>query len=266
MWGKALVITLSITGLNIPGKAQAQPLSTVISDFESSRSTNNMGGYWYFYDDQRDSGSSTISTANAEMQYQWDSTTYVPGSGGSETGVKLGFLLGETKPHCGIGCTYPAQVGMGTQILGGADLDITGATAISFWAKADAPIKVVFTATTSDILDNGGYAKVVSVTMDWAKYTVALSPGKDFAQPNWAIKKTFDPTHFMAVGWMIDKGINTGLTKGAFYLDNVIIDGWEPKQFVDHVSFSAIARQNRASRIIGNGNQIYVKLAKSRLP
>lgn len=268
MWGESFLTIMGMTGLVLASAVSARaqtPISTMVSDFESGGSTNNLGGYWYFYDDRTSAGESVVTTADSAFQYQWDSTTFVPGSGGSEKGVKLGFILGTASPSCGTGCTFPSQVGMGTNMPGDTGLDITGAMSISFWAKADAPLKVVFTVGTSDVTDNGSYADVVPVTTEWTQYTVPLVPGKDFAQPSWAVKKAFNPAHFNSLGWMVGKGGNAGLTQGAFYLDNVSIEGWAPPAIVDRISLAGHSAGDgkRAMRLIGTGNLVKVELTEA---
>ncbi len=219
----------TLVGLLCVAAAHAQP-RTVVSDFETTSSMNNLGGFWYFYDDRSSGGESYITTADSAFQYQWDTTTFAPGRSGTDQSVEMGFVLGAKSPTCGINCTYPSQVGMGTTIYGGTGTDIRGATGISFWAKAQAPLKVVFTVGTLDIKDNGFYQTLVSVGTQWTKYTLPLTPGKDFAQPSWAVKKPFDPAQFTSLGWMIGKGDNTGLTQGSFFLDDVAVEGWVPPE------------------------------------
>src|SRR3954467_784169 len=113
---KSILPTLAfaaVSGLIGLHAARAQT-STVVSDFESPGTMNNLGGYWYFYDDRTDAGESYITTADPPAQYAWDSTTFAPGAGGSGNAVNMGFVLGAKSPTCGPTCTYPAQVGIGT--------------------------------------------------------------------------------------------------------------------------------------------------------
>jgi hypothetical protein len=250
----------SLSALVFPSVAAAAPsqASTVVADFEVVGSTTGQGGYWYFYDDRTSQGESYVTTADSAAAYRWDSAAFVPGAGGGNYAVELGFVLGAKSPVCGPACTYPAQVGMGTSIAGGLEMDISGATAISFRAKAKAPIKVVFTVGTSDVKDNGFYAALVNVTTEWAKYTVPLAAGKDFAQPAWAAKKPFDASRFISLGWMIGKADNAGLTAGAFDLDDVVIEGWEAP--LDPASIAAAPVSAAYPRIIRVGNRIRVDL------
>lgn len=48
-----------------------------------------------------------------------------------------------------------------------------GATAISSWTEGDSAMNVGFTVGTSDVTDNGNFAKLIPVTAAWAKFTVA---------------------------------------------------------------------------------------------
>ena len=246
--------------LSLPSAAAAAPAlaSTLLADFDDIAPTGtSQGGFWYFYDDRPDSGASYITTADSASLYRWDSTTFVPGQGGTGMAVELGFVMGAKNPVCGAGCTYAPQVGMGTSVAGGVEIDITGATAISFLAKAKAPIKVLFLVGTSDVKDNGFYGTLVNITTEWTKYTMPLVAGKDFAQAPWAVKKPFNPAHFINLGWMISKADNPDLTAGAFDLDNIAIEGWDP---LDPSSISSGSGRAESPRIIRNGNRIRVDL------
>ena len=192
--------------------SRADTTSTVVSDFETKSA-----GSWWCFTDKSDSGNSVITTTDSLLI--WDSTAFVSGAEGSDGAIKLGFQFGTKNPVCGSGCTYAPQVGLGNNF----QADITGATGISFWAKADAPLKVSLGVGTTDITDNGNYSKLVSITTTWKKYTVLFS---DLAQPAWAKAFPFAPANMKSIGYSISKGDNSGVSTGALYLDNVVIEGW----------------------------------------
>lgn len=219
VWGWAFGLAMGIAAQ----AASAQ--STMISDFENQSATNNLGGYWYFYDDNTDSGESVLTTVDSITKF-WDTTTFAAGAEGSASAVKLGFILGTKEPVCGENCSYPPLVGMGTDLKTGGQMDLTGATSISFWAKGDAAMQVGFAVGTADVKDNGNYSKLIAVTTAWKKFTVALPPAAGLEQPGWATQVEFDPAKATSLGWAISKGDNPGLKNGALYLDNVVIEGW----------------------------------------
>lgn len=257
----SLTSVVAISGaLCLPSAATEvpSPPSTLIADFDETGPTStSQGGFWYFYDDRPDSGQSYITTADTAFQNRWDSTTYVPGAGETGVAVELGFVMGTKSPVCGTGCTYAPQVGMGTSVAGGVEININGATAVSFRAKAKAPIKVLFLVGTSDVKDNGFYGSLVNITTEWTKYTVPLVPGVNFAQATWAAKKPFDLSHFINLGWMISQADNVGLTSGSFTLDDVAIEGWDA---LNPSSISFAAERAGSPRIIRDGNRIRVDL------
>ena len=228
------------------GAKNASAQFTVLSDFENRFSTNILGGYWYMYDDKNDSGESVLTTVDS-ITHSWDTTTFAEGAEGSPSSAKMGFLLGNRPPVCGAACTYPPMVGMGTKLGNSGTMNLTGATAVSFWAKGDSPMNVSFTVGTSEVTDNGNYAILIPVTSAWTKFTVALPPAADLKQPGWAKKIDFNPVYASSLGWSISKGDNTGLVSGAFYLDYVVIEGWKPPE--DPASLAS--RRNRAGAAAG---------------
>ena len=232
------------------GYARAE--STLLSGFETPGAWNTLGSAWYCFTDKTDSGASVITTADS-MSF-WDSTAYAPGASGSQGSLKVGFRFGDKKPVCGLACTYAPQVGIGTNMNG--ELDITGATAISFWAKADAPLKVGLSVGTTEVTDNGNFGRLVSITGSWAMYSVKLS---DLTQPSWAKKVAFNAAHLKSIGFGISKGDNGTMTTGAYFLDDVAIEGWVPP--VDPTAISA-----RGSRSPGTGTFVFGERIRAGIP
>lgn len=227
------------------GAAGAKAQSTKVEDFESKTTINLLGGFWYFYDDRTDSGASVITTADTATGF-WDSTTFAAGAEGSASAIKLGFRFGAKDPKCGGTCTYSPMVGMGTNLMSGGALDLTGATAISFWAKADAPLKIVFSMGTTEIKDNGNYAKLVPVTASWSKYSVSLAPGAELKQPSWAKKVAFNPAEAFSLGWQISKSDNAGMAGGALYVDQIVVENWAPP--IEPISIRNVSRGRASDR------------------
>ncbi len=229
----------------------AQAGSSLISDFETESTAvpAPLGGQWYFYDDVSNGGNSLVTTAShmtdstavpVRSDYFFDSSSYAGGNASARS-LKFGFTLGTKKPSCGTNCTYNPGVGMGVNIA----LDITGATGISFWAKADAPAKLALGVGTSDIKDNGNYAKVIPVTTAWAKYTVTFS---ELTQPSWAAKFPFAAAKFTSIGWGVSKDDNAAMTTDAVYLDNVVIEGWTAPVEPDGIAAKAVRGISRYQR------------------
>jgi hypothetical protein len=232
------------------GAARAQAPSTMVSDFESPGAWNTYGTVWYCFTDQTDSGESVITTA--DPMFVWDTTSFVPGADGSVGALKVGFTFGAKLPSCGTECTYAPQVGLGTTFI--PELDVTGTTGISFWAKGEAPLTVSINVGTTEVTDNGNFAALVPLTAAWAKYTVKL---EDLKQPTWAKKVPFNPAQVKSVGFGISKTDNATLASGAFHLDNLTIENWKP---VDPSGLAAVSRLRSPMRFHAAGNRLRIAL------
>lgn len=248
--------------------AYAQPKSALISDFEAESSANPppLGMGWYFYDDVSAGGNSKVTTATnmldtsftpPKSDYFFDSTTYTAGANGSGQSLKFGFTLGTVRPSCGGTCTYAPGLGMGINI----PLELSGATGISFWAKADAPTKVVFHVATLGVKDNGHHAKLLSLTTSWTKYTVTLA---ELAQPSWAAKVAFNQAEFTGLGWGVSKQDNSAMGAGAVYLDHVVIEGWAPP--VEPIAILSAARSGAGMRWSRTASGLQIRLGADARP
>lgn len=209
------------------GGALGRADSTLLADFEFQTAGNSLGGYFFFFDDRGDSGTSRITTADTLM-YAWNSETFSAGAGGTQSALKLGFEFGKVAPKCGPGCSYAPMVGMGTHLMSGGAVNLTGARSVSFWAKADAPLQVSFSLGTSDITDNANFSTLLALGTEWKRYTIPLTsgPGGSLQQPSWGKEAAFDLSKAFSFGWGISQGDNDGMTKGAFYMDELVIDDW----------------------------------------
>lgn len=226
--------------------------STLLSGFETPGAWNTQGGGWYCFTDKTNGGESVITTADSMST--WDTTSFAPGAAGTEGSLKVGFRFGTINPTCGEGCAYPPQIGFGTNMFG--ELDITGATAISFWAKADAPLEVTVGMGTTEVTDNGNFSILIPITSAWARYTIKLT---DLAQPDWAAPVAFNPAHVLSIGIGVSKGDNASITSGAVYLDEVTLESWVPP-----IDPSAVS--DRSSRAFGTGTWVVGDRFRVSLP
>ncbi|MFW6255105.1 MAG: hypothetical protein ACOC41_09285, partial [Chitinivibrionales bacterium] len=81
------------TALLLPVSLFAQ--TAVLDDFEDGDNGNEFGGYWYFYADAENDGTSEVLTAEesgSELQFVPDED-YSPGYDGSEYAAALEFDL-----------------------------------------------------------------------------------------------------------------------------------------------------------------------------
>jgi hypothetical protein len=234
--------SLALAGmLAVTLSAHAQAVS-ILDDFEGKSNQNKFLGYSYFYNDAADGGTSVISTATpgTGVALLVDPAKSFDAGYNSPSALKLDFTYGANKPKsCGGTCAYGQMVGFGTQLVPGTDvttgdgtkLDITGATAITFYAKANAAMKMRVELTTTNVKDFGYFRGDVSVGTDWTKLSIGLTNGLGgIAQPSWAVPVTFDPTLVQKLQFSISADDNTGLTKGTVWLDSIAVVGykWTP--------------------------------------
>jgi hypothetical protein len=219
--------------------AQAQSVS-VLDDFEAKSNQNKFLGYSFFYNDAADGGTSTISTSSPgakPTELLVDPLKSFDAGFNSPSALKLDFTYGANKPKsCGGTCAYGQMVGFGTQFIPGTDvatgtgtkLDLTGATELSFYAKASVAMKMRVEITTTNVTDFGYFRGDVSVGTDWTRLSILLSNGLGgIAQPSWALPVTFDPTLVQKLQFSISADDNTGLTKGTVWLDSIAVLGYK---------------------------------------
>jgi hypothetical protein len=216
--------------------------ASVLDNFEAGSNQNNFLGYSYFYNDATDGGTSVVTTAHVgatPSELLVDSTSFDAGYS-SKKALKMAFTYGANKPKsCGGTCAYGQMVGFGTQFVPGTDvatgtgstLDITGATAITFFAKASVAMKMRVEVTTTNVTDFGFFVSNVSVGTDWGPQTVLLTTGLGgINQPSWALAVPFDPKLVQKLQFSISADDNAGLTAGTVWLDSIVVQGytWVP--------------------------------------
>jgi hypothetical protein len=211
--------------------------NSLLDDFEAGSNQNKFLGYTYYYADAGDGGNSTISSAlpGTGDELLFDATVSVgPGYGGSTNALLLDFKFGTTKPTCGAGCTYGQSVGVGTEFVGkGNVLDMTGATAITFWAKASEAMIARVEVATKPVTNFGYHRYEASLTTTWSQITVPLVEGPGFAQPAWAATAdpiAFDPTQIEKLQIQISADDNLTTTAGQVWIDDITVVGysWVP--------------------------------------
>lgn len=230
-----------ILAVALAARAQSTAVS-VLDDFEAGSAQNKFLGYSYFYNDAGDGGTSVVSTAapgaTAKELLVDPAKSFDAGYGGSTKSLKLDFTYGANKPKAGGVTPYGQMVGFGTQFLPGTDdatgkpttktIDLTGATAITFYAKASVAMKMRVEITTTNVTDYGYFVTTLPLTTDWAKQTVSLSTGLGgVAQPSWAVVVPFDLTLIQKLQFAISADDNTGLTAGTVWLDSIAVQGYK---------------------------------------
>jgi hypothetical protein len=151
--------------------------------------------------------------------------------------AKMEYTLGSKRPRNNPTSTtdtstYSQFVLLGTNVVPavGTSLDLTGATSLSFWAKATPPIKIAIAYLTEDVTDYSYANAEVSITSTWKRYTAnftgTVAPvfkgtwgATNGKNPNIAKSKALDFT--------IRKELNTAVSTGVLQLDDLVIHGWK---------------------------------------
>lgn len=221
----------------------------LLSDWEDRLSDHTLNGSWSFITDQDSQGESkVISGDTLTAPASIDSNSFAPGYGGSNHALKMGFILGALRPVCGDSCTYDPEVAVEATL--GSDtasqVDLTGATGFSFYAKADKPMKIRFTVSTPEVLDYAYYGSNLDITTDWALYTVAIDSSAAFSQPDWReTPVSFNPTAVTGIAYLVSKE-NNAMTEGTLFLDDIKIVNWTKP-----VSLAFKARARHGGRAAG---------------
>jgi Carbohydrate binding domain (family 11) len=209
--------------------------SAVVDDFEGGSNQNKFLAYTFYYADTKDGGNTTIASAkapNAAGELLFDPTLSVgEGANGSAKSLKLDFKMGTTKPSCGTSCTYGNMAGVGTGFAtDGSVLNLTGATSVTFWAKASAAMTMRVEIATKPVTNFGYHVFQAILTTSWMQYTLPLVEGPDFQQPAWAATadpQTFDPSQVEKIQFSISTDDNTGLTAGIVNIDQIVVRGYK---------------------------------------
>jgi hypothetical protein len=237
---KIIPLFLLLSMLLIPvGTVNAQA-TTVLADFEEHARPDGFKILWYYLNDHGNGGNSIITSGDTTSSPPlFDGKSYGPGYGsGGYSGI-LSFSFGTKTPTCGAACTYAPEVALGLNIRGlsylnpgDTVLNLTGATALTFMAKATAPISLNVVIGTADITDYARYRKSIQVTTEWKLFSVELKKSDQFMQPSWGVQKPFNTAMINTLDLLISKTDNPSWTGGTLYLDDVKIVGWQPKSTV----------------------------------
>lgn len=243
MINRSFYIPVLLVGTVLADRAAAQE-AYVISDFEDGKAGTAIYSSpgWVFVSDIDSHGNSQILSGDTlAMPANVDSNSFGPGYGGSLHSFKMEYKFGTIRPHGDAPDTssYDPEVGFQANLYSdtGSFVDFTGATKITFWAKAAKATTASFLVMTPEILDYSYYRSDIAVTTAWKQFTVELKASKTFAQPEWSTsKQPFDIAKVQGLEFNLSQAFNPG-TGGTLYLDDVTIHGWKPTLApVDHIS------------------------------
>ncbi len=203
-----------------------------IIDFESNQVQSILHAYGGTYTDNGETANDSVTSGNSILTtFQFhddpDSLYWVPGySDSSSYAFKLGYQLGTVLLGCGTGCTYPPHVGVNFRFFTDS-MDLSTATHLTFWAKADDSLKVDVTVGMREENPDPRYSQLFVIDTAWKKYSIELKPSADFALPSWAPERPFNVAAVEAIGFSISKGNNPDTIGNALYIDDIEIVNWE---------------------------------------
>ncbi len=187
----------------------------VVEDCEG-KNQNKFGYYWFFFDDATDGGNSSLpGVTKTGSNY----TVAMSTGGHSGNCLAMPYKLGPKATKGGFN-----YVGCGTMLCAeGQVLDITGATAFTFWVKAQKATIIDFIVPTKDVTDWGYHHKLVSVTTEWTQASVPLS---ELAVPSWGAGGTFNPKTVTKLQWQMHTDNVAKDSSGTVWLDDIGITGY----------------------------------------
>lgn len=259
--------------------------NTVIADFESNLMSTMWNGYWFHFNDAASAsaadstlyGNSTITSLDSlgnpfynDSTGEFDPRTYPLGHTGEPNtkSSRMAFKLGDRLLGCGAGCSYQPYVGWGlvltTQRFNPSDtFDLTGATAVSFWAKSDTDtVTVDYSLTIRDTINTSDYSVALKIGPTWAKYTISLNPATTpLKQPTWAAKKPFDLRHVAGMGFGFNRGENSKFPTNGMSIDDITFENWryiDPSLIEGIRSWSRASASRSAFRLQIKGSQVHL--------
>lgn len=228
-WLPALLAAATLT-------ARAQT-SFMVSDFEDKQALNKLSEYssWAFSSDADSHGNSVIvsgdTVANPSII---DSTSFAsPGYGGSLSCLKMAYKYGSIRPHGDAPDTssYDPEVGLVTQVFdesSNVGADFTGATKVTFWAKADKSTRIRLAAATPEVLDYAYWGDDFTITTAWKQFSLDFK-GKTFLQPEWKTAVVpFNIGKITEFLFVVSQANNPG-PGGTLYFDDFAVADWHPK-------------------------------------
>jgi hypothetical protein len=275
---------LGLAAGEVRAQAAVDTNNTVIADFESNLQSTMWNGYWYHFDDANsvsaaDStlyGNSVITSLDSlgnpfyDTSGYYDKRTYPLGHTGEADShsSRMAFKLGDRLLSCGAACSYQPYVGWGlvltTYRFNPADtFDLTGATAISFWAKSDTDtVTVDYSLFIRDTSNAPDYSQAIKIGPQWTKYTISLNPATTkLQQPTWAAKKPFDLRHVAGMGFGFNRGENSKFPTNGMSIDDITIENWkyvEPPIIDGIRSWSRASASRAGYRLQIKGSQVHL--------
>ena len=181
-----------------------QGIGVLVDDFEDGDGVNKMGGGWYTYDDQDNSGASVITTPVNDEKYPIATSV----NNGSNYAFKVVYSLDRGDYE------FDPYVGWGVQI----DKDDANGRfgGITYWYKGGAHEVHI---ETSDVLDYDVHLAKFSASRTWKQAVVRF---KDLVQGGWGEEVPFDAKHITAISFQA-KGNKSKVITDSLFIDNVYL-------------------------------------------
>lgn len=248
-------ISHSLLAASVCAAAASAADSTLVSHFEDQTNKNAIGGFWFYLDDKGSQGNSKVTSGDTTVNpVIFSAASFGDGQESLYAG-KIGYTFGTVRPQCGAGCTYSPEVTFGNNIVpaGATVRDITGATAIAFWAKAEPPVKVSIIALTKDVTDFSWARAEVSVTSTWTRIIANLSgTTAPVFKGTWGSMKDKTPNlaQMESFSFALQKDSNPTVTSGYLLIDNLYILNYKAPDQASSVRRAApsASRVSRALR------------------
>jgi hypothetical protein len=267
---------------------------TIVDDCEHGRYINRLTGPWYVMDDSpihpyfggdydsiHDVFLDSLKGGNSQITNvpikngKYGPFAMAAGEGNpngtARYSARINFKMGDTMPYATATRKYPCWVGIGTLLATPKSkvLNLSGATQITFWAKAATPKDsmvvrfVVLTDQGRFRLFSTFYEHRFLVTGTWQRYFVTLDmdQANGLAQPSWAVNNPpehpldtiqqsvlpLDISKTFAVQWIVDVAYNKLLdsSSGSLWVDDIQIQNYT--YIPDDFCASCVSSQNSVS-------------------
>jgi endoglucanase len=167
------------------GSTQLQ-VALMLDDFEDGDNLSLLGGDWYWYTDENNSGASTVTVAENE-----DAEMLMVGAGYESTAaLSLSWALDqgdyEWDPYVGWGVNCGDET---------TPFDISAYTGITYMFKGDAHTLII---ETTNIIDSDFYKAAVDASAEWRRVDISYAV---LAQEGWGAAADFVPENVKAISF-----------------------------------------------------------------
>ena len=170
----------------------------LIEDFEDGNNQNNLGGYWYSFNDNQNGGNSRLKQLN------WQQESFVTMGGHDSKGMfNVDAVLDKGNYQ------WSPYVAIGTSVQKSTDVDPSQFAGISYWHKG---VGHKLRVETPEVTDYDFYQIPVPASTDWKLVII------DFAMLNqggWGKKVDFNKNNSLKFVWNLEE------KSGNFQLDHV---------------------------------------------